>query len=285
MWLLVFLPLARGQTCGEEGVTEDTCKYNASFARCGYGLGFRHLAGQPQVDICQNCDFLTAAMGVVGCSFVPTPSGPPPPCTSATAIYNQENCEAMLCCTWNPEATNFLGNAGFCTNASCTYSPTLAPSAAPTVSPVAAPTYAPTTSPTYAPSASPTAAPTLGPTAGPTLAPTSAPTAAPTDAPTASPTAPTAAPTAAPTLTPTSPTANPTHTPTHTPTHPPTHAPVLIWREIPPAPSTPSPPPKTTGSLVLAVVLPIGVVFIAGFVWYNYKPLKPTQNGYDLYTG
>ena len=45
------------------------CKYDAAFASCGFGLGYRHLAGQPQGSICQNCDYLTAAMGVLGCSF------------------------------------------------------------------------------------------------------------------------------------------------------------------------------------------------------------------------
>jgi hypothetical protein len=68
--LAMCVGVAFGQTCGEAGVTEEQCRYNANFSSCGFGLGFRHLAGQPQTPICQNCDFLTAAMGVVGCSFV-----------------------------------------------------------------------------------------------------------------------------------------------------------------------------------------------------------------------
>lgn len=185
MWFL--LPLACGTSCLE--VTEEQCKYNASFEPCGWGLGSNHLAGQPQTPICQSCDYLTVAMGITDCSFVPQAAptavdytgppvaGPPPPCPTALAIYNQVNCEAMHCCLWDPDALNALSITGFCRGVMC---PTISPSATPTFpptvsSPTAAPTAVPSTPSSVAsvPITAPRTAPRLAPSPPPSSSTTS----------------------------------------------------------------------------------------------------------------
>jgi hypothetical protein len=69
---LAFCVSTAGGQCngigGEIKINEDQCKYNASYAGCGFGVGWRILEGQG-LTACQNCDFLLAAMGIIGCSF------------------------------------------------------------------------------------------------------------------------------------------------------------------------------------------------------------------------
>jgi hypothetical protein len=68
--IAVWVDMAVGQTCGEAGVTEEQCTFDAAFVGlgCAYGIGWRNLPTQNNTaPVCQNCDFLGSAAGIVGC--------------------------------------------------------------------------------------------------------------------------------------------------------------------------------------------------------------------------